>query len=119
MVLAVKHIRPGEAEMSTTRSDEENLRIAIAYLYDLDVEIEERSAVRCQNANWSAREDMLYQLDHARTLVAALEHHAPNLSCMSWHDGGEMLINLHNVRAWCQRVEARIVSVCSEGESAG
>jgi hypothetical protein len=104
--------------MSTVRRDEEDLRKAIAYLHDLDVELEERSAVRDQRANWSARKDMLYQLDHARTLVAALEHHAPNLSCMSCHDGGEMLIDLHRVRAWCHRVEARLLGVCGEeGES--
>ena len=100
--------------MSTIRSDEADLRTAIAYLNDLDAELEERSAVRGQRANLSARRDMLYQLDHAKTIAAALEHRAPNLSCMSCYDGGEMLIDLDKVRAWCRRVETKIMTVCGE-----
>jgi|SRR5215510_2304843 len=100
--------------MSTIRSDEADLRKAIAYLHDLDVELEERSAVLGQCANWAVRKDMLYQLDHARKLVAALEHHASTSSCISCHDGGEVPIDLHKVRAWCDLVEAKIMRVCGE-----
>jgi len=57
---------------------------------------------------------MLYQLDHARKLVAVLEHHAPNTSCICCHDGGEVLIDLHKVCAWCHLVEAKIIGVCGE-----
>jgi hypothetical protein len=34
---------------------------------------------------------MLYRLDHARKLVALLERQASNISCISYHDGGEGL----------------------------
>jgi hypothetical protein len=95
-------------------NDETVLRKAIAYLHDLDAELEERTAVSGPHANSAAREDMLYQLDHARKLVAALEGHAPNISCISYHDGGEVLIDLHTARAWCHLVEARIMRVCGD-----
>ena len=64
-------------------NDETDLRKAIAYLHDLDAELEERSAVSGMRANSAAREDMLYQLDQARKLVVALECHASNASCIS------------------------------------
>ena len=86
---------------------EMDLRKAIAYLHDLDAELEERSAVRRPHANSPARQDMLYQLDHARKLVAALERHASNISCISYHNGGEVLIDLHEARTWCHLVEAK------------
>jgi hypothetical protein len=44
--------------MSTTQSHESDLREALAYLQDLDAELEERSPVRDQRANSSAREDI-------------------------------------------------------------
>jgi hypothetical protein len=99
--------------MNTIRSDEADLRKAIAYLHELDAELEERSDVRRQRANSAARKDMLYQLDHTRKLVAALERHAPNIFCISCHDGGEVL-DLHKVRDWCHLVEAKIIGVCGE-----
>jgi hypothetical protein len=37
--------------MSTTQSHESDLREALAYLQDLDAELEERSPVRDQRAN--------------------------------------------------------------------
>ena len=98
----------------TTMSDETDLRKAIAYLHDLDAELDERSFVRGLHANSAAREDMLYQLDHARKLVAALERHASNVSCISYHDGVEMLIDLHKARTWCHLVEAKIMYVCGD-----
>jgi hypothetical protein len=80
---------------------------AIAYLHDLDDELEEKSAVRDLRANSAVREDMLYQLDHARKLVAALERHASNISCINYHNGEDVLIDLHKARTWCQLVEAK------------
>ena len=100
-----------------TMNNETELRKAIAYLHDLDAELDERTAVRGLRANSSARDDMLYQLDHARKLVAALERHASNVSCISHHDGVEVLIDLHKARTWCHLVEAKIMCVC-DGESA-
>ena len=102
----------------TTMNDETDLRKAIAYLRDLDVELDERSAVRGLRANSAAREGMLYQLDHARTLVAALERHASNISCISYHNGGEVLIDLHKARTWCHLVEAKIIRICDEDSAA-
>jgi len=93
-------------------NDETDLRKAIAYLQDLDAELEERSAVRGLRANSAAREDMLYQFDHARKLLEVLERQAPNISCISYHNGGEVLIDLHKARTWCHLVEARIMRVC-------
>jgi hypothetical protein len=97
-----------------TMNDETALRKAIAYLHDLDVELDERSAIRGLRANLAAREDMLYQLDHSRKLVAALERHASNVSCISYHDGVEVLIDLHKARTWCHLVEAKIMYVCGD-----
>jgi hypothetical protein len=98
--------------------DETDLRIAIAYLRDLDAELEERSAVRGPRANSAARDDMLYQLDHARKLVAALDRHASNMSCKSYHNGGEVLIDLHKANTWCHLVEAKIMHVCGDEDAA-
>lgn len=98
-------------------NDETDLRKAIAYLQDLNVELEERSAVRGLCANSAAREDMVYQLDHARRLLAALERQAPNISCVSYQDGREVVIDAHKARTWCHLVEARIMRVCG-GETA-
>lgn len=98
-------------------NDETDLRKVIAYLHDLDAELEERSGVRGLRVNSAAREDMLYQLDHARKLVAALERQASNISCLSCHDGREVLIDLHKAHTWCHLVEAKIMRVCG-GQSA-
>ena len=98
----------------TTMNEEMSLRKAIAYLHDLDAELEERSAARGLRANSAAREGMLYQLDHARTLVAALERHGSNVSCISHRDAGEVLIDLDRARTWCQLVEAKIMRVCGD-----
>src|SRR5262245_40214841 len=87
-------------------SDETDLRKAVAYLHDLDAELEERSAVRGPHVNSPARHDMLYQLDHARELVAILERQASNTSCISYHNGVEVLIDVHKARTWCLVVEA-------------
>jgi hypothetical protein len=100
--------------MSTTQSHEADLCKAIAYLHDLDTELEERSAVRGQRANSVAREDMRYQLDHARKLVAVLERQASNISCLSYHDGEEALIDLQKAHTWCDLVEAKIMCVCAD-----
>jgi hypothetical protein len=102
----------------TTMNDETDLRKAIAYLHDLDAELDERSVVRGLHANSAAREDMLYQLDHARKLVAALKNHASNVSYMSSHDGVEVLIDLHKVSTWCHLVEAKIMHVCGDERAA-
>jgi len=99
-------------------NDETDLRKAIAYLHDLDAELEERSAVRVLRVNSAAREDMLYQLDHARKLVAALERQASNISCISHHDGGEVLIDVQKAHTWCHLVEARIMRVCGDQSAA-
>lgn len=99
-------------------SRETDLRTAIAYLADLDAELEERSAIRGLRANSSARDDMLYQLDRARKLVAALERHASSISCISYHKGGEVVIDLHKARTWCHLVEAKIMRVCDEESAA-
>lgn len=94
--------------------DETDLRVAIAYLRDLDAELEERSAIAGPRANSAARDDMLYQLDHASKLVASLVRHASNVSCISYHNGREVLINLDKAHTWCQLVEAKIMRVCDE-----
>jgi hypothetical protein len=99
-------------------NDETDLRKAIAYLLDLDAELDERSAVCGLGANSAARADMLYQLDHARKLVAALERHASNISCISYRDGGEVLIDVHKARAWCHLVETKIMRVCGDDSAA-
>ena len=99
-------------------NDEMDLRKAIAYLNDLDAEVDERSAARGPRANSAAREDMLYQLDHARKLVAALERNGCDVSCISYHDGGESLIDLHKTRTWCDLVEAKIMHVCGNESAA-
>jgi hypothetical protein len=99
-------------------NDETDLRKAIAYLHDLDAELEERSAVRGLCANSAARQDMLYQLDHARKLVAILERQAPNIACISYLDGGEVLIDVHKARTWCHVVEAKIERVCGDDSAA-
>jgi hypothetical protein len=95
-------------------SNQTDLRTAIAYLADLDAELEERSAHRAPGAHSAARADMLYQLDQARRLVAALEQRAFNMSCMSCHGGCEMLVDLHKARQWSRAVEAKIARVCCE-----
>src|SRR5215831_2463681 len=102
-----------------TMNNETDLRKAIAYLLDLDAELDERSAVRGLRANSAARDDMVYQLDHARKLVAALERHASNISCISYHNGGEVLIDPHKARTWCHLVEAKIMRVCDWRECRG
>lgn len=94
--------------------DETDLRVAIAYLRDLDAELEERSAVCGPRANSAARDDMLYQLDHASKLIAGLERHGSNVSCISHHGGGKVLIDLHKARTWCQLVEAKIMRICGD-----
>jgi hypothetical protein len=96
-------------------SYETDLRTAIAYLTDLDAELEERSSVRDPSLHAPAREDMLYQAHHAGKLVANLEQPASNLCCMSDYNGRP--ITLQMVRTWCRDVEAKINSVCC-GESA-
>jgi hypothetical protein len=100
--------------MSTTQSHVADLCTAIAYLRDLDAELDERSAIRGQRANSVAREDMRYQLDHARKLVAVLERQASNISYLSYHDGEEALIGLQKLRTWCDLVEAKIICVCAD-----
>ena len=100
-----------------TMNNETDLRKVIAYLHDLDAELDERTAVRGLRANSAARDDMLYQLDQAKKLVAALERLASNVSCISYHDGVEVLIDLHAARTWCHLVEAKIMYVCG-GEGA-
>jgi hypothetical protein len=96
---------------------ETSLRTAIAYLADLDAELEERSALRDPGLHAAAHEDMRYQLEQARQLVACMEQQASNVSCMSLRDGREMLFDLDEVRGWCRRVEASIARVCC-GEAA-
>jgi len=99
-------------------NDETDLCKAIAYLHDLDAELEERSAVRAMRVNSAARDDMLYQLDHARKIVAALEPQGSNISCLSYHNGGEVLIDLHKARTWCHLVEGKILRVCGAAGTA-
>jgi hypothetical protein len=99
-------------------TDETNLRKVIALLHDLEAELEERSAVPGLRVNSAAREDMLYQLDQARNIVATLERRASNISCLSCRDGGEVLIDLHKARTWCHLVEARIMGVCGDQSAA-
>jgi hypothetical protein len=103
-------LEPGDGVVK----DETDLRKAIAYLHDLDAELEERSAVRGLRANSAAREGMFYQLDHARKLVATLEREASDTSCISYHNGGEVLIDVHKASTWCQLVEAKIMRVCGD-----
>ena len=98
-------------------SHETDLRTAIAYLADLDAELEERSAHRAPGAHSAARADMLYQLNDARQLVAAFEQRASNMSCMSCHSGCEMLIDLHRARQWSRAVEAKIARICCDARA--
>jgi hypothetical protein len=88
-------------------NDETDLRKLIAYLHDFDTELEERSAVSALGVNSAAREDLLCQLDHAWKLVANLERQAPNIRCLSCHEGREVLIDLHKARTWSHLVEAK------------
>lgn len=97
---------------------ETDLHTAIAYLTDLEAEIEERSAFRGPCANSAAREDMLYQLYQTRQLVAALGHQVPNIYCTSDHNDREVLIDLHKVRTWCHVVEAKIMRICCNESAA-
>jgi len=97
-------------------NDETDLCQAIAYLHDLDAELEERSAVGGLRANSAAPGDMLYQLDHARKLVAALVRHAPNIFCITYHGGEEVRIDLH--KAWCHLIDAKIMCVCGDESAA-
>src|SRR5262249_55253186 len=83
-------------------SDEAELHTAMAYLADLDVEVEERGTTPDARATAAAREDMLYQLQHARQIVDALERrHA-------------LVNSLQQARAWCHTVEHRIALVCRD-----
>ena len=92
-------------------SDETDLRKALAYLHDLDAELEERSAVRGPRANSTAREDMFYQLDDARKLIAALELHASNVSCIIYHDGGEVKsVSATDVNEYLAKASGRTVT---------
>jgi len=98
-------------------SHETDLRTAIAYLADLDAELEERGALASQSAHAAARADLLYQFDCSRQLVASLERRACNISCMSYQNGREVLIDLNKVHIWCRSVEAKIARICC-GETA-
>jgi cob(I)alamin adenosyltransferase len=99
-------------------SHETDLRTAIAYLADLDAELDERTSLPDPDAHASARVDMLYQLDHARQVVASLERRAPSLSCLTCTKGCEALVDLQKARAWCRQVEARIAGLCSDASQA-
>jgi hypothetical protein len=94
-------------------SKQADLQAAIAYLIDLDAELDERSTAT-PHANSAARADMLYQLRHARRLAAALERQVCDISCTSRLDGREEPIDLRGVRAWTEAVEARIAHVCGD-----
>jgi len=98
-------------------SHETDLRTAIAYLADLDAELEERSVRRTPGAHSAVRADVLYPLNDARPLVAALEQRASNMSCMSCHSGCEMLIDLHKARQWSRAVEAKIARICCDARA--
>jgi hypothetical protein len=99
-------------------NDETDLRKVIAYLHDLDAELKERSPVHDPRANSSARKDMLYQLDHAKKLIAVFERDASNIFCLSNHDGAEVLVNLPKARSWCHLVEAKIARLCGHASAA-
>lgn len=100
-------------------SHETDLRTAIAYLDDLDAEIEERSTLRGVRAHAAACDDMLRQLNQSRRLVASLERQGSNVSCICDRNGREALFDLHKVRTWCQAVEAGIARICcDEGAAA-
>jgi hypothetical protein len=87
-----------------------DLRMAIAYLSDLEVELEERSTLGDARLRSAAREDMRYQLDQTQRLVAALEREAPDISGM----GNRGLVDLQGMRTWCRVVEARMARICCE-----
>jgi hypothetical protein len=97
---------------------ETDLRTAIAYLADLEDELEERGISHAPCANSAARDDMLYQLHHARRIVATLECEAPNISCMSCHNGCDVLVDVHDVCGWCHFLEKKIARMCCDGSSA-
>jgi len=98
-------------------SHETDLRTAIAYLADLDAELEERGALASRSAHTAARADLLYQFDCSRQLVASLERQASSISCMSYQNGREVLFDLNKVRSWCRSVEAKMARICC-GETA-
>jgi uncharacterized protein YabE (DUF348 family) len=77
-------------------SKQADLQTVIAYLIDLDAELDERSAAT-PHANATARADMLYQLRHARQLAKTLERQASD-----------------KMKAWAETVEARIADVCGD-----
>jgi hypothetical protein len=97
---------------------EADLKTAIAYLIDLNAELDERGAVPTAGVHAGARADMLYQLRHAQRLAGALEGQAADVSCTSWLDGREVLIDLQLVKAWTLAVQARLVRVCGDGTAA-
>jgi hypothetical protein len=100
-------------------SRDADLKTAIAYLFDLNAELDERSAVPTPSAHADARADMLYQLQHAQRLADALEGHAVDVSCTSWLDGQEVLIDLQRVKAWTLAVQARLARICDDSIAAG
>jgi hypothetical protein len=96
-------------------SHETALRTAIAYLADLEAELEERGAAPSFVAQAAMSAGLLYQLDCSRQLVAALERQAANISCLSNLNGREVLFDLNELRSWCRSVEAKIARICCSG----
>jgi hypothetical protein len=93
-------------------SHETDLRLAIAYLTDLEAELEARGNDNDPRVRSAAREDMRHQLDHTRVLVAKLEHQAPDTTCQHDYDGREVTIDLEEARIWCHVVEAKLIGIC-------
>jgi hypothetical protein len=84
----------------------------MAYLADLDAELEERGAAPSLVAHAAVSAGLLYQLDCRRQLVAALERQASNISCLSNLNGREVMFDLNKLRSWCRGVEANIARIC-------
>jgi hypothetical protein len=85
-------------------SRETDLKTAIAYLIDLNAELDERSAVSDPAVHAGARADMLYQLRHAQRLAGALDREVP--------------IDLQPVKAWTLAVESRLARICGNSIAA-
>jgi len=95
-------------------SHDTDLCTAMAYLADLDAELEERGAAPGLAAHAAAREDLLYQLDCGRQLVAGLERKAAGAACTGCRTGCEGPADLAALAGWCRRLEARIAQICGE-----
>jgi tetratricopeptide (TPR) repeat protein len=93
-------------------TNETDLQLCVAYLTDLEAEMEARGNDGDPHVRTGAREDMRHQLGHVRELIAKLERDAPHVECQHDYDGRDVTIDLEEARIWCHIVEAKIMAIC-------